>query len=55
MVGVDMTDEQLEIANKYIDYHTKAFGYDRPNTKFIKGNIDNLGELGLELGSFDFS
>lgn len=26
IVGVDMTDEQLLIANKNIDFHTKAFG-----------------------------
>ena len=26
VVGVDMTDEQLALANKHIEYHTKAFG-----------------------------
>jgi len=53
VIGIDMTDEQLEVANKYIDYHTEKFGYKYSNVKFIKGNIDNLGELGLEEGSFD--
>lgn len=53
VIGVDMTDEQLAVANQYIDYHTEAFGFKYSNTKFIKGNIDDLGELGLEEGSFD--
>ncbi len=53
VVGVDMTDAQLAVANKHIDYHTEKFGYDRPNVEFIKGNIEKLDELGLEEGSFD--
>lgn len=53
VVGIDMTDEQLAVANKYIDYQTEAFGYDRANVKFIKGNIDHLDQCELEEGSFD--
>ncbi len=53
VTGVDMTDEQLVVANKHIDYHTEKFGFKYANTKFIKGNIDKLGELGLENGKFD--
>ncbi len=53
VVGVDMTDEQLDVANKYIDYHTEAFGYKHSNVKFVKGNIEKLDELNLEDGSFD--
>lgn len=53
VIGVDMTDEQLDVANKYIDYHTEKFGFKYSNVKFVKGNIDSLGELGLEEGSFD--
>lgn len=53
VVGVDMTDEQLAVANKYIDYHTEVFGFNRANVKFIKGNIDHLDELDLEDESFD--
>ena len=51
--GIDMTDEQLDVANKHIDYHSEKFGYQSSNVKFIKGNIDELGELGLEKGSVD--
>ena len=53
VVGVDMTDEQLAVANKYIDYHSEAFGYKASNVKFYKGNIEQLDELKLEAGSFD--
>ena len=44
---------QLEVANKYIDYHTKKFGYSKPNTNFVKGDIEKLGEAGLKDNSFD--
>ena len=53
VIGLDMTQEQLNVANKHIDYHTESFGFKTSNVKFIKGNIDELGELGLEEGSFD--
>lgn len=53
VVGVDMTDEQLEVANRHIDYHTEKFGYAKPNVSFIKGNIERLDELDFEEGSFD--
>jgi len=53
VVGVDMTDEQLAVAIEYIDYHTEAFNYTKPNVKFIKGNIEELDQLDLEKGSFD--
>ncbi len=53
VTGIDMTEEQLAVANKYIDYHTTEFGYAKPNIQFVKGNIDHLDELDLEEGSFD--
>lgn len=53
VIGVDMTDEQLEVANSYIDYHAEKFGHANANTQFIKGNIDQLDELGIEQGSVD--
>jgi hypothetical protein len=37
VVGVDMTDEQLETARSHIDWHIRAFGHARPNVKFLKG------------------
>lgn len=53
VVGVDMTDEQLAVANEYVDWHADRFNYKKPNTSFIKGNIEELDKLALEPGSFN--
>jgi ubiquinone/menaquinone biosynthesis C-methylase UbiE len=53
VVGVDMTPEQLEVANKYIDYHTQKYGYNKPNVEFKHGYIECLDELGFDDDSFD--
>ncbi|MCK5697338.1 MAG: methyltransferase domain-containing protein [Gammaproteobacteria bacterium] len=53
VLGVDMTEEQLAIANQYIDYHTKVFGYKKPNIAFKQGYIEKLDELDLADNSFD--
>jgi len=51
VVGVDMTDEQLEVANKHLDYHSEKFGFS--NVEFKKGYLEDLKDLCLEAGSFD--
>lgn len=51
VVGVDMTDEQLAVAEQYRDWHSEKFGFD--NVRFLKGDIERLHELDLEPGSFD--
>lgn len=51
VVGVDMTDEQLDVARTHQDWHADAFGYN--NVRFLKGYIEKLDELDLEPGSFD--
>ncbi len=53
VIGVDMTEEQLEVANRHIPYHTERFGYRQPNVKFLKGYIEELGHLGLQDASVD--
>jgi len=53
VVGLDMTQEQLDVAQRHIDYHADRFGYATSNVRFIKGNIDALEETDLEPGSFD--
>jgi ubiquinone/menaquinone biosynthesis C-methylase UbiE len=53
VVGVDMTEEQLNVARKHIDYHTETFGFAYSNVKFLKGNIESLDLLDLEPNSFD--
>ncbi|MBI4936850.1 MAG: methyltransferase domain-containing protein [Nitrosomonadales bacterium] len=51
VVGVDMTEEQLEVAERHRAYHSERFGFD--NVTFKRGYIERLDELGLEPGSFD--
>jgi SAM-dependent methyltransferase len=53
IVGVDMTAEQLEVANKYIDYHTQKYAYNKPNVEFKHGYIESLDQLGFDDDSFD--
>lgn len=53
VVGVDMTEEQLDIARRHQDFHAQAFGFPAPNTRFLHGYLEKLDELDLEPGSFD--
>ncbi len=51
VVGVDMTDEQLAVAEKHRGVHADAFGFD--NVRFLHGYIERLNELDLAPDSFD--
>lgn len=53
VVGVDMTQEQLDVATQYVDYHRDVFGYRQANVSFKQGYIEQLDQLDLEAGSFD--
>ncbi|MCP5202090.1 MAG: methyltransferase domain-containing protein [Gammaproteobacteria bacterium] len=53
VVGVDMTDEQLAIAERHRDWHAERFGFAAGNVSFRKGYIEQLEALDLEPGSFD--
>ncbi|MGR8950230.1 MAG: methyltransferase domain-containing protein [Gammaproteobacteria bacterium] len=53
VIGIDMTDEQLEIARRHVAYHARAFDYSAPNVSFKKGYLEHLNELELEPNSFD--
>jgi arsenite methyltransferase len=53
VIGVDMTDEQLAVARRHIDYHTERFGYDSPNVEFHQGLIEDLAAIGIEDASVD--
>ncbi len=53
ILGVDMTDKQLDIANQYLEYHRDAFGYKKSNVTFRKSYIEKLDELDLPDHSFD--
>lgn len=51
VVGVDMTQEQLDVAIKHKQWHADKFGYS--NVDFKLGYIERLAELGLADASFD--
>lgn len=53
VIGIDMTEEQLEVANKYKDYHADKFGYDHSNVEFIQGYIEDLTGAGIAENSID--
>lgn len=51
VIGVDMTAEQLDVAERHRAYHADQFGYD--NVRFLSGYIEQLNALELEPASFD--
>lgn len=53
VIGVDMTQEQLDIAQKYEDEQRQRFGYAKSNVRFIKGYIEDLSSAGIKDSSVD--
>lgn len=53
VIGIDMTDEQLSVANQHISWHMDKFGYKKPNVKFLKGFIEDLKTAGIADNSID--
>ncbi len=53
VVGVDMTDEQLEVARRYLPSTMERFGFKEPNVEFKKGYIEDLKSIGIEDGTID--
>lgn len=53
VVGIDMTDEQLAVANRHIDWHREKFSYSQSNVSFVKGNIQDLDSAGIETSDID--
>lgn len=53
VIGVDMTESQLDIARRHQDYHAEQFGHDSPNTSFVTGYIEDLASAGIEDASVD--
>jgi len=43
----------VDIANKYVDYHAKQFGYSKPNTEFKLGEMERLSDVGIQDNSVD--
>ncbi|MEW6599689.1 MAG: arsenosugar biosynthesis radical SAM (seleno)protein ArsS [Nitrospirota bacterium] len=42
VTGIDMTEKQIEVADKYVAEHAGRFGYNAPNVKFICDDIENI-------------
>lgn len=53
VIGLDMRDDLLAIANKHRDGQTKKFRYKNPNVEFIKGYPEDLASLGIKDRSVD--
>lgn len=53
VIGVDMTDEQLAVARKYEQSQAKRFGFEKPNTRFVQGYIEDLRSLDIADNSVD--
>ncbi|XP_055280722.1 arsenite methyltransferase isoform X2 [Moschus berezovskii] len=53
VTGIDMTEGQVEVANKYIEYHMEKYGFQAPNVTFIHGYIEKLEESGIKNESYD--
>ncbi len=51
--GVDMTDEQLEVARGHVAPQTARFGLSEPNVTFKKGYMEDLQAAGIKDNSID--
>lgn len=43
VIGVDMTESQLDVARRTLDWHTARAGFDVPNVSLHRGYIEDLG------------
>ncbi|HDS84004.1 MAG TPA: methyltransferase domain-containing protein [Phycisphaerales bacterium] len=53
VIGVDMTNEQIEVAIRNRDSQMKRFGYKQPNIEFRQGYIEDLKALDMADNSVD--
>jgi len=53
VIGVDMTAEQLAVANALVDWHRQRYGYAHSNVEFRQGTIEDLAALGIADHSID--
>lgn len=40
--GIDMTENQISVAGRYIEEQTKRFRYERPNVEFVLDDMENM-------------
>ena len=53
VIGVDMTDDQLEVARRHRDSQTRRFGFAKPNVDFRQGYIEDLASMDIKDNSVD--
>ncbi len=53
VIGVDMTEEQLEVARRHADWHRERYAYADSNVQFLQGHIEDLAEAGIADNSID--
>lgn len=53
VIGVDMTESQLEVARRHQDEQAARFGFPHTNVELKCGYIEDLAELGIEDESVD--
>ena len=53
VIGVDMTEAQLDVARRHRQAVADALGHPAPTTEFRLGTMEDLGALGIEDGSVD--
>ncbi len=53
VIGVDMTAQQLEVAERHRAFHADAFGHARSNVDFHLGDLAELDALGIADNSVD--
>lgn len=53
VIGIDMTDAQLDVARRHQEGSAKRFGHAKSNVSFLKGHIEDLAAAGIEDESID--
>jgi arsenite methyltransferase len=53
VIGVDMTAEQLAVAERHRQHHAKAFGYTTSNVRLAQGYIEDLASADVSSASVD--
>lgn len=53
VIGVDMTPEQLAVAQRHRDWHAQRYGHARSNVELREGTIEDLAALGIADASID--
>jgi len=53
VIGIDMTEEQLEVARRHTDSQMAKFGFDKPNVSFRNGYIEDLVTAGIDDNTVD--